>query len=117
MDLYLDRTNNDLEMTATGDLRTIDEKELVAQALANTLRTRRGEWMFDTSFGVPYRGTILSRTPNLDVVQACIRAIVMGVSGVNSIVRLETTWNKVLRILTVVIVVDTPWGLAPQVVV
>jgi hypothetical protein len=117
MDLFLDRTNNDLELTADGDLRTIDEKELVAQAIYNTLLTRRGEWMFDLSFGVPYRGTIITRTPNLDVIQATIRAIVMSVEGVNSILQLETAWNKATRLLTVTITVDTPWGLAPQVVV
>jgi len=117
MDLYLDRATNDLELTDDGDLRTVDEAELVSQALRNTLLTRRGEWMFDTSFGVPYRGTILTRTPNLDVIQATIRAIVMAVEGVNSIVQLDLVHNKVTRQLTVTLTVDTPWGLAPQVVI
>ena len=76
-DLYLDPYTNDLVME-DGDFRTTQNlAESLRQKLSITLKTWQDEWFMDTTYGTPYRQSILGKPRT----QAEVDAIFLSVIG------------------------------------
>lgn len=102
--------DHDVVISADGDFVFVSGGEEVAQRINITLRAHQGEWLFDTLFGVPYRTEILVKNPDLGAIEARLRSIVAGVEGVTAITEFSLSLDRVSRILTVDMVVDTRLG-------
>lgn len=77
-------TNWDLDLDGHGNLATLSDKEAIAQNVATTCLVWRGEYYWDTSFGVPYRN-ILGQTPPLSSVSAYLNECALTVDGVTRV--------------------------------
>lgn len=93
MDLRLDDFTHDLvisdgliEVTETG-------AELVKQKVELRLKTQSGgsDWRLDVDLGIDYRGQVLRKAPDLNVVRGLIVAQVSQVAGVQTITGLRLT--------------------------
>lgn len=61
-------TEWDIELDTIGILAFVEEKEDVAQTVANATRVFQGNYIFDTGKGIPYIPDILGQLPrNIDV--------------------------------------------------
>jgi len=93
MDLRLDDFTHDLvisdgliEVTETG-------AELVKQKVELRLKTQSGgsDWRLDADLGIDYRGQVLKKSPQLNIVRGLIVAQVSQVAGVQTITGLRLT--------------------------
>lgn len=114
-DFSLDTANHDIFLV-DGDLAWLDSdveaenKEEIKQRVLVTLKAFKGEWLFDTEFGVPYREEILVRDPDLNQIDARLRDIISNVEGITQILELSLILDAVTRILTVTMTLDTVEG-------
>ena len=102
--------NHDLVLSADGDLVFVSNGDEVAQRIKITLLAHQGEWLFDLLFGVPYRTEILIKNPDIGAIEARLRSIVTEVEGVTAITEFSLDLDRVSRILTVNMVIDTREG-------
>nr|DAT37183.1 MAG TPA: baseplate wedge protein [Caudoviricetes sp.] len=96
-DLLLDK-DGDLYLTQNGDVSLTDS---VRQAILIRLRWFLGEWIFNTSFGMPYYSQILIKNPNTAVIEQLFRQQILSVAEVIKIESLSVQINRRLRICTV----------------
>lgn len=88
IDLRLDPGTRDMVFGSGPRGATIvplDGAERVAQAVGIRLRTWLGEWFLDADHGVPYLEDILGKGRNPALVEAVLRAQILGVAGVDRI--------------------------------
>jgi len=64
--------SNDLVITG-GDLQTVSGNDEAGQRIEDRLKTFKGEWFLDLSFGPDYRKDILVKNPRLSVIAAIIK--------------------------------------------
>jgi hypothetical protein len=76
--------------TATGLTRRITGREYAAQKIRQKLLFIRSEWILDTRLGVPWFEEILVKNPDLRLVQARIRDVILSVPGISSVQQTET---------------------------
>jgi hypothetical protein len=107
-DLALDRLTRDLVLP----LRPISGAEQVAQAIGIRLRCWLGEWFLDTTHGVPYLERILGKVSRPEIVEAVLRAQILGVAGVRSILSFTLSINLSTRLARVEFSADTAEGVA-----
>lgn len=91
---------NDLQVVA-GDLVIIDRADAIRQRLLQNLRLFLGEWFLDTSKGVPYYQFILVKNPNLDLVEATIKNVILKTEGMQELTKFEFGYDNSLRALSV----------------
>lgn len=102
------RWDNDI-MIVNGDIAVVDEPDATGQRIKDRLRTFKGEWFLDRSFGPPYREQILVKNPRLEIIGAIIRSeIAKSASG--TFVSFEASLNSTTRQLTVSTTLDTTFG-------
>lgn len=99
-DIKLSTLTNDLEVT-NGDLDIILMDGAIRQSLLQRLRLFLGEWFLDTSHGVPYFQSILVKNPNLDLIQATIKNVVLSTPGITELLTFEFDYNNATRVLSV----------------
>lgn len=92
-DLLLDR-DSDLSVTENGDICLTDS---IRQAIFIRLRWFLGEWIFNTSFGMPYYSQILIKNPNTAVIEQLFRQQILSVTEVIRIESLSVQIDKRLR--------------------
>ncbi|MFR8760205.1 MAG: hypothetical protein ACLVG7_06730 [Negativibacillus sp.] len=92
-DLLLDK-DGDLYLTSNGDVSLTDS---VRQAILIRLRWFLGEWIFNTSFGMPYYSQILIKNPNTAVIEQLFRQQILSVTEVIRIESLSVQIDKRLR--------------------
>jgi len=109
MDIALNSTGDDMAYEA-GSLSTVTEIDEIKQSLLIALRTGLGEWMFDTSAGVAYRGIVRTSAPKWPAVEAEIRRVCGGVDGVTKITSVRFDHNRATRSLTIYVDVRTIYG-------
>ena len=105
-DLLIDPVTNDL-LLVKGEVTLIqDSPELVRQRLSITLNTFRGEWFFNTRYGVPYLENtnnpvaILSKT-SINIFDYEIRRAISETEGVRAITSYTSELNKINRKVSV----------------
>lgn len=100
-DIYLDDSN---------DWVMVEDADEVIQRVAVALKTHRGEWLFDTDLGLPYRDSIMAKNPDLEQIQGLIRALIISVDEVTGINQLTLDYNGTARELTVNASISTIYG-------
>lgn len=109
-DFYLDPVTHDLVLDDDKGLQMIDGLEEIVQRVKITLLAHKGEWLFDTEFGVPYRDQILVKNPNMAQIEAASRVVIAAVPGVTRILALKLTLDGATRKLTVQGDIETDEG-------
>jgi hypothetical protein len=79
----------------------LDGAERVAQAIGIRLRTWLGEWFLNATHGVPYVDEVLGKGRRPEMVEAVLRAQILGVAGVRSIQRFSLSLNAQARTVRV----------------
>jgi hypothetical protein len=77
-------TNWDLDLDGYGNLATVSENAAIAQNVATTCLVWRGEYYWDTDFGVPYKN-ILGEQPPLSSVSAYLSECAKTVDSVETV--------------------------------
>lgn len=110
IDLKLD-ASGDLEVES-GDLELVDGVMAVVQSIGVTWGIHQGEWLFDTSRGVPWRQDVLTKPIDPTLVQAAIDTSTRSVEGVVDIESIELDLDAGTRRLTfdVRVVIDNTDG-------
>lgn len=80
--LLIDRTTNDLVLTASGDMAVASPPYALAQDAASNVRTFRGECWYNTAKGVPYAQQIQGKAPPLSLVRDALVRQALAVPGV-----------------------------------
>ena len=93
-------TYNDLKIV-NGDLSLADGDAAIRQRLLLSLQLFLGEWFLDTTKGVPYYQFILVKNPNLDLVEATIKNVILSCPGIVELTDFEFGYNNGLRTLSV----------------
>jgi hypothetical protein len=100
-DIYTDESN---------DWVTVEDADEVVQRVAVALKTHRGEWLFDTDLGLPYREEIMVRNPDLERITGLVRALIISIEDVTSITQLQLDYNGSARTMRVEGQITTIYG-------
>lgn len=87
----------------------VDNPACVAQAVLTALLLHQGEWFLDTSVGMPWETQVLGYGTR-SLYDTAIKAAILGVQGVQSIVSYSSSLNVRTRLLTVNAVINTIFG-------
>lgn len=95
----------DLEVTPTGQLRTVEGIDAYAQIINAKMRTVRGECALNTKAGLPYFDTIFLSPRNRDIWMSEVRSMITELPFVISIKSFETEFTDnvlyyVMQIIT-----------------
>lgn len=93
MDIMLDRSG-DLYLSPMGDIVLADS---VAQKIAIRLKWFEGEWRWNRDEGLPYFQSLLIKNPDLDLMEAQIRAKIFEVPEVTEVKDVSITPNNETR--------------------
>jgi hypothetical protein len=74
--------DGDLVLDAEGRLALVRDDDLLRQRIHIALHTQRGDWPFDSSWGLPWRQRILVASPSLGEIASAIRAQLERIPGV-----------------------------------
>jgi len=106
-DLALHPQTHDL-FFENGNIALNEGPELFAQQLRIRLKRQLGEWMWDTSRGIPYREEILVRNPNVGVIAAHFKSTILGTPNA---IRLESFDIEITdQMMSIRFEVVTLWG-------
>ena len=105
------------KLTATGDYTfghgkldfLIDSPATVAQAISTALKLFQGEWFLDITAGMPWSTQVLGYGTQA-LYDTAIKAKILSISGVKSILSYSSFLNRSSRGLSVSVVVDTIFG-------
>lgn len=92
-----------LKLDSTGDIiigRSMARTsgvEYVAQLVRNRLLTLLGEWEQDTSLGLPWLQGQMLQPRNISLTEGMIRDVILGTSGVRTLVSLSITSDTKVR--------------------
>ena len=67
--LLLDRTTWDLCLDASGDIAMASEPYSLAQDSASAIRLFQGEYIYDTTIGIPYFEQVLGQNPPINLLK------------------------------------------------
>lgn len=81
--LYLNPDTWDLELTASGRIRTAQGKHCTAQCVATAVRRHKGEAYYETERGVPYFEAMYGQLPPEQLIRAHVEREALYVPGVN----------------------------------
>lgn len=105
---------NDVRLTEDGDLPEYTEHisglALIEQKIRIRLRTFRGEWMLDTSQGLPFFDWLKQKPIRINEVENRIRAEIAATNGVTSIPDLSVGFRRADAEIKIVTTVDTDYG-------
>ena len=108
IDLAFDGT--DIVFDPAGNLTTVEDAAAVAQRIYLTLKAQAGDWFLDTSFGQPWRESVLVRNPNLTEINSILRVAISGVEGVIRILSFDLSFDRVTGRLSLTFEVATQYG-------
>jgi hypothetical protein len=102
------------KLTASGDYSFgqnaldfyVNSPQTVAQAILTRLLLHQGEWFLDVTFGMPWESQVLGYGTK-SLYDAAIKAAILGVQGVASIVSYSSDLDTVNRALSVNVTVST----------
>src|SRR5690349_10526823 len=107
IDLKLDSYTRDLVVP----IRPVEGAARIQQSVGIRLRTWLGEWYLNTTHGVPYLEDILGKKRRPEIVEAILRAQILGVNGVKSIISFNLTIDPHTRKTSINFSADTKEGL------
>lgn len=101
-EIALDPVTGDLRFDR-GQLVILEGSEAVAQRIKVHLRTLLGEWVFDTSIGVPWFQQILTGTADAALVSEVISDELSAIEGVQRVDAVGVAIDRSTRVVTVTI--------------
>jgi hypothetical protein len=110
VDIKINPSTGDLELSSTGDIQWTSEAEAVAQRLRIRLQFFKGEWFADTRVGIPYYSDILLKNPSKRLVLSIMSEVILGTPGIARLVSLDYTLSRPTRELSLVFVAETTEG-------
>lgn len=75
----------DIQLDDMGNIATVDGGLQTAQDVATSCRVWKGEALYDTERGIPYKEDIMGQRPNLSLLQADFETEAKRIEGVASI--------------------------------
>lgn len=108
---FLLEDGGDLDMT-NGDVQQVVS---IGQAVQKVLRLVRGEWFLDLAAGVPYFEYVLIKSPQREHIEQIIKAAILSVEGVRSVVSMTLDFDNSARRLTITFTADTDEGVITEV--
>ena len=98
----------DIALAADGDVDTTDDAlhltrwdaAGIAQRLQIRLRTDLGEYLLDTTLGVPWTRDVLGKGVSAQAVEALLRRVILATPGVTRILDLTVALDRVTRTLS-----------------
>jgi hypothetical protein len=88
-DLDLTTAEKDIHFDQTGNLVLVEGDNLTAQRVLMRLSIHIEEWELNTSIGIDYRGTVLVKSPDLNVIRAMFADEIVSTEGVDKILSLD----------------------------
>jgi len=92
--------NGDLYYAA-GNLFFVTGSEWLQQAIVTNLRSVKGDWFIDPTFGVPYFEQILVKGPNLPLIRSVLKRAILAVKYVKSVDEITLDYQRADRELRV----------------
>jgi hypothetical protein len=89
---------------------TKTELEYVAQKIRHELSLFLGEWFVDPEMGLPYLPGNIKKSEHRTVLESAIRAKLVSIEDVKSIIEFSPFYDKGERLLEVAFVLDTKAG-------
>lgn len=84
-----------------GDLVLADRREGIRTLLQGNLALRRGEWFLDPTAGIPYQQRFLVKNPSIPEIRSVIRKACLATPGIESVLSIETDFDRAKRTLAV----------------
>lgn len=84
----------DLQLDDMGNIATVSGGLQTAQDVATSCRVWKGEVLYDTERGVPYKEEILGQKPNLSLLQADYETEAKRIDGVTSVEVVVDSFNN-----------------------
>lgn len=101
MDLFLDeKLTGDLVFQNGPALVKSDFPDVVIQRVYIKLKTFTGEWLFDSTYGVDYLGSILGKKVTKEYVDRIIQEAILEEDGVAEIVEWTSSFSGLSRTYT-----------------
>lgn len=108
--IKLDLISHDFALSS-GALETVSNEDKTAQDLKTRLRTLKGEFVLDNSYGFPYSRMFDSRVINLSEIESIIKKYILETPNVLEITKFLLEYKKDnIRKLSVVFSVRTISG-------
>lgn len=102
MDLALNTTTGDLDLTQGGHMLT--GNDATRQRITRRLRKILGEWVLDIRVGIDYFGQIFVKNLNINVVRSMYLRCLKETAGVGSVDSIQLTGNTNRELLVSFIV-------------
>lgn len=93
-----------------GQIAFVTEKEYVAQRIQTRLLLFLGEWFLDTSQGVDWFGSILTKPVNMVTIEGILKATIINTPDVTELLTFTSDFQKGVREYNVNFSVDTVYG-------
>lgn len=90
----------DYALDATGDIKLVQDSEEIALLIRQRLQFIRGEWIFDTSRGVPL-GEVFNRNTLKANIDSIIKRKILETQGVTSLVSYTSEYSFTTRTFSV----------------
>jgi hypothetical protein len=111
MDLLLDMTTHDLDMSVGNGPSTCTPEQQVRQAIWLRLASQRASYAFDLEMGIPYRELSAAKEPQQELLSALIRDQLLQVLGVTGVPTIEIDFDRTTRLATIHVEATTDYGL------
>lgn len=99
--LAIDASTNDLYLDSIGNLALVYDAEAVGQHAKQRLGTFQGEWVYDTTAGVPWLSQILGKGYDPALAEAVVKAEILDTDGVTEITSFSVSFDKTSRGVTI----------------
>ena len=83
--LLLDTKTWDLCVDTSGNIAVASGTYALSQDASSAVRLFQGEWVFDTTIGIPYFQQVLGKNPPIDLIRRHQRDAALTVPGANSV--------------------------------
>ena len=106
MDFYIDPLTGDIDLTNNIARRTVSVEELARQQVAITLNTFRGEWIYNTIYGVPYlendyNDLQLLGKESQNLIDSYINQAILSVEAISGITSYTSTVDEKTRKMSI----------------
>jgi hypothetical protein len=100
-DFAIDLVTTELLLGPDGDWVLARDIDAIKQDARTALGFIRGEWYLDNTFGFGLFDTVLVKSPNVDLIRAEVRRVLLTVVGIVSVNAVDVTLDKAARHLLV----------------
>ena len=110
IDIALDQNNKDLSLSGYDLKLTSNDIEYYSQKIEIVLSTFKGEWWLNDEIGMPWFTDILTKNPNIPLIDNIIKTEILAIDGVSKIIEYKNNYDNQLRTMTVSLKVELTSG-------